>query len=291
MSREEIRSAFLDDPLALSVERLESKVAHLLQETEEENTRTDLLGRIESGTAGPILTETENGHIVADIAREQFEREAGTDPYFWIAATPVVARSHSVPVQNAELQKMLRHPPGSRPNGWNMEAVYERPRAYVDGLVRGDESFEQLRLAQNGHCEFRTPLSEHFCWKQSPEEFARRPRLYPYPVVEYPVTFLRLYRHIKDDCGLEGEVLFQYEYRNLRGYILRPYHPRSIRFTSDPEPEPFPHQHYRWGPREFEDDFVPDETARLLLSDFYTQFGWEPHMIPFHTEDEGFAFG
>ena len=40
--------------------------------------------------------------------------------------------------------------------------------------------------------EFWAPLNDHFCWRQSDEEFERELKLYPFPVIEYPVAFTKL---------------------------------------------------------------------------------------------------
>jgi hypothetical protein len=78
--------------------------------------------------------------------------------------------------------------------------------------------------------EFWTPLDERFCWRQTLEEFRNGPRLYTYPVTEYPTTFLRLYQALIDISKIQDSFIINLHYANLKGYILLPYTPNTMRF-------------------------------------------------------------
>lgn len=288
MSHAEIRSAFLDEPVAKGISDLGSKVARLLEASERDSQYEWLRDHIRAGGTG--LSESENGRVVARLARERFEEGAGETPSFWIAVTPRDSLAGTLPVEEERLRDLLEDPPGSRPNGWSMEIRHESLTRTPDGLGRGDREDEYLEVTENGHMEFWTPLDEHFCWRQSQQEFQRRPRLYPYSVVEYPVSFLRLYRALADEFGVEGKVLLQYQYRNLTGYILRPFHPQAIRHRAIVG-GPYEGNHFQFGPRDLPHDFGPEKTALEALEPFYAAFGLEPFTIPFYDEEEeGFVF-
>lgn len=291
MSHEEIRSAFQDEPVSRKVSEIDGKVGRLIEATERDATFEWLEDRVRTG--GPGLTETADGEIIARLARKRFEDQVADSPYYWIAATPLEAQPGSIPVEDDDLRELLRDPPGSRRDGWNMEAIRETVHRTGEGLRRGDRKSRYLEITENGHLEFWTPLDAHFCWGQSEEEFQSRPRLNPFPLVEYPVTFLRLYRTLSGRYAIDGDVLFQYEYRNLRGYVLRPFHPRSIRYMAMATPDnPYEGDHFALGPSQQANDFHPEQLALELLQPLYGAFGFEPWMIPFFDEeDEKFVFG
>ena len=137
--------------------------------------------------------------------------------------------------------------------------------------------------------EFRTPLSEHFCWGQKTEEFENRPELYPYPVVEYLVTFLCLYEAILKSCELQGDILINLKYINLKGYRLRPYAPKQIGYMFADEIGLFKYDHLYLPPFKIDHTFDPDAVAYQLLKQFYSSFGFSSETIPFY-EGGHFSF-
>jgi len=151
-----------------------------------------------------------------------------------------------------------------------------------DGIEGGSKEFEYLALYSNAHMEFWAPLSEHFCWGQKREEFERRPELYPYPVVEYPVTFLRLYEAILKLSGLQGDFIVNLNYINLKGYRLRPYAPKQAGYIFADEVAPFQYAHLPLPPLEIDHSFNPDTTAYRLLEQVYSAFGLSSKTIPFY---------
>lgn len=172
-----------------------------------------------------------------------------------------------------------------------MEAGYRQVERFADGIKRRDRDEEYLELLSNGHMEFWTPLDEHFCWRQSQEEFRIRPRLYPYPVTEYPATFLRLFGAIIHNLGIAGDFLIDLQYMNLQGYILLPYAPNAIGFMSGHETaKPFADKHLEVPRASVRSDFEPDRTAYDLIRIVYAAFGLEAEAIPFFTRDGKFGF-
>jgi len=93
-----------------------------------------------------------------------------------------------------------------------------------------------MKFVKNGHLEFWTAIDEYFCWQQDPAEMNIHPRLYPYSVVEHPLSFLRLYRALVDFLQIHSDILFQMQYLNVKGAILLPYQPESIGFKNPFEP-------------------------------------------------------
>ena len=162
----------------------------------------------------------------------------------------------------------------------------------LTGVELGIKEYRYLEVFDNGHLEFWTPLDDHFCWKQSEEERRVRPRLYPYPVVEYPVSFLRLAAALLGSAGYSEEVLIQLEYRNASGYILPPGQPEHFDFDSPLDPStPFAGRHLLVGPIRVPGTFKPHEVAFDLLKVVYQGFGVEVGGIPFRDSDGTFSFG
>ena len=138
----------------------------------------------------PCFLTVGDGDVLADATLDRFAEETGKEPFFRISITPAKPKLDLVDVGAQSVRELLIDPPGSRRAGWNMESGSFRIDRFEEGVRRGTKDFEYLELLSNGYMEFWTPLKEHFCWRQSPEEFRTRPSLYPIPVKEYPATFL-----------------------------------------------------------------------------------------------------
>ena len=214
--------------------------------------------------------------VLAEVLRERFETEVRASPFLWLGATPVTPRQRLIAVDDPEIVSMLSVPPGSRRGGWNMSGLDHSRRRSLTGVELGIKEYGYLEVFDNGHLEFWTPLDDRFCWGQSEEERRVRPRLYPYPVVEYPVSFLRLAAALLGSAGYSEEVLIQLEYRNASGYILPPGQPEHFDFYSPLVPHaPFAGPHLLIRPIRVPGTFKPDEVAFDLLKVVYQGFGVE----------------
>jgi hypothetical protein len=197
-----------------------------------------------------------------------------------------------VEVDSDNVRALFLNPPGSRPAGWNMGDHYFSVERIPDGLRHGSLEFQLLQLLGNGHIEFWTPLSEHFTWGQSEQERQHTPRLHPYAVIEYPTTFLRLYRAIIDVTGMEGEFIIQMHYRNLKGYVLSPGQPESVMYlVRTTMQRPYERQHLESPPLRVQQGFAPDPTAYQFVKTAYSAFGIPDREIPFYqSEEQQFVF-
>ncbi|MBI4298562.1 MAG: ATP-binding protein [Chloroflexi bacterium] len=283
----EIREAITEDTLGRRLSRIESAVARLAEDTAREREIRAMAAIAAEGPAAILLSE--NGEVVATSLRDRFRQEVGQQPYFRIAATPVSPRRTLLNVDATSVRDLLTHPPGSRRNGWNMEVTTARPIRTITGLVIGDKRFEYLELYENGHMEFWSPLGNHFCWRQTPEEFRVHPRLYPYPVVEYPVTFLRLYKPLLVDTGYSEDILVELEYRNVRNYVLRPGIPQDILFDTT-RVLPYQEAHLIVPSMRLINTFDADVAAYQAIRLVYAGFQLAEDAIPFYSEKHGFDF-
>ena len=290
MSLAEIREAFVNEPIGLRLAGIEASLAHLggfLVRDQQEKELTEA----SQASVSDALLRAEDGRALADVMRRRFENEVGERPFLWLSATPVTPRPRLLPLGQPEVDSLLSAPPGDRPDGWNMAGLYTTRRRSLTGLELGTKEYKYLEVFENGHLEFWTPLDEHFCWNQSEEERRIRPRLHPCPVVEYPVSFLRLAAALLEAAGYPDDRLIQLEYRNAAGYILRPGHPQSISFLMQSDrSKPFAQPHLRIAPRRVSGILSPDEVAFDLLSDVYRAFGVEAGGIPFRDSTGTFVF-
>lgn len=290
MSLAEIREAFVDGPVERRLGRLERSFSDFGRALMQDRQEDELAEAARTRASGRLL-RADDGNVLAKVMRERFETEAGELPFLWLGATPVAPHRCLIDVDRPEIASILSEPPGSRSGGWNMAGLDHPRRRSLVGLELGDKASECLDVFENGHLEFRTPLDGHFCWRQSEEERLARPRLYPYPVVEYPVSFLRLTEALLQEAGYTGEVLIQLQYWNVAGYILRPGQPNEIRFLSPRVPStPIADEHIKIGPTSVPMTFSPDEVAFDLLTFVYRAFDIGPKGIPFRNSAGVFSF-
>lgn len=288
MSIAEIRREFQEDRMQLGLESLSHKMDEVLKRLSTERA-AKLTGVTSEEPAKAELTpffpsSFSNGYKLIQATYDRMIRKVDGEPHFWIGVTPVLLDRDALDADSKGIRDLITTAPGSRSSGWNMESSRTIENV-ADGIERGSEDDEYLLLYRNAHMEFGIHLNQHFRWKQTPEDFAKRPELYPYPVVEYPVTFLRLYQAILQSAKLQGELIVQLVYLNLKGYRLRPYGPKQSGYMFADEVRPFPYQHLELPLLKVDQSFDPDRTAFSLLGQVYNAFGLSTDTIPFWHED------
>jgi len=275
MSIAEIRRAFQEDRAQLALDSMSHKIDEVMRSLPSREPPSV------SGTIPFFPSSFSDGYDLIRVASDRMMVEIDGKPYFWIAATPTSLNRTALDVDSSEIRGIITAPPGSRTHGWNME-LGARIENITDGIERGTKDYEYMVLYRNAHMEFWVPLDQHFCWTQKAKEFESRPGLYPYPVVEYPVTFLWLYKAILQLSRLQGNFIINLRYLNLRGYRLRPYAPRQVGYMFADEVAPFQYDHLSLPPLEIDHSFNPDTTAYQLLGQVYSAFGLSSETIPFY---------
>jgi hypothetical protein len=292
MSIAEVRRAFQGDRVQLALDLMSRQINEIRGILPEMG--SEILGNLpgkktsKTGTVPFFPCSYTDGNRLVQFAYEKVRGEINGKPYFWIAATPMLLNKNALDIDSPEIRQVINAPPGSRPSGWNME-LSATINNIPDGIERGSKEFEYLALYRNAHMEFWTPLRERFCWTQKVEEFKKRPELYPYPVVEYPVTFLRLYKAVSELPGFQGNFIINLCYLNLRGYRLRPYAPKQVGYMFADELKPFDYDNLILPPLRKAYPFDPDKTGYELLVQVYEAFGLSSKMIPFY-ETRSFKF-
>ena len=114
--------------------------------------------------------------------------------------------------------------------------------------------------------------------------------LFPYPVCEYPVTFMMLVKAIYSAAGIDSEILVQQEYRNLSGFLLVGDHPANPWFgEGDRFQRVYTEPHAIGEQQTIEPEFIPDRVAYGLIKEIYTSFGLREDLIPFFDADLNFV--
>jgi hypothetical protein len=214
------------------------------------------------------------------VMQNEFEAKVGKKPFFRITGTPTNLGEISASLSDRELLQLLERPPG-RDSGWTVRPLPPLRRNAL-GFENDRIDFQHMKFIRNGHIEFWTAIDHYFCWQQDEASFNHRPRLYPYPVVEYPVSFCRLYKQLITHLNIHSHITFQMQYINIKGVILLPYRPDSIGFMHPMDPiKPADRDRLVFPKQTVSPAFDPDVTALQLVEDLYYEFGYAREHIPF----------
>jgi hypothetical protein len=210
----------------------------------------------------------------------EYETRIRTAPFFRITGTPSNLGEVLAPVNDLALFQMLENPPG-RDQGWTVRPLPPLRRNAL-GFENDRIDFHHLKFIRNGHLEFWTAIDQSFAWQQDEVSFKQHPRLYPYPVVEHPLSFCRLYRKLVEHLNIRSNVIFQMQYLNIKGVILLPYRPDSIGFMHPMHPiKPAERNRLVFPKHSVACDFDPDLAALALIEELYFEFGYDRKQIPF----------
>lgn len=279
MTYGEIKDAFMGEHVAIVLSRIQAQLSALSEQPVEATPQST-----------QQLLVIKDGHNLAAVTYKRFSKEVGDNPFFRIAVTPASPKPDFIDPTSTTVKTLIEMPPSSRPSGWNMDLSPAEVELFGAGIKRGIKNYEYLELLKNAHMEFWKPIDEHFCHKQSDEEFKKHPTLYPYPVVEYPTTFLRLYSELIKKLPFKSDLLINMCYLNIKGYNLLPYAPGSIGFTFHQTTKVYDEPHIILPEKRVQPDFDPDKTTYSLIEQVFNSFGLEAKMIPFFTNESVFKF-
>lgn len=280
----EIREAFNNDYIGRKLSEIENYLRRNNECQSKEEMKKQILEKVETDRFENYLSISDKD-LLNQATLLRFEKETKDLSYLWLSINPTTINANIFDVESKEFRELIHKPPGSRDGGWNMESSYFKFERIEEGIRRGEKRFEYLEVWENGHMEFWTPLDDHFCWRQTAEEFQKRPRLYPYPVTEYPTTFLRLYRALLDLFSVTNDFVLTLYLRNLKGYILLPYAPNSIGFMHPSSIiEPYKKDNLIRSIH-LDHGFKPDLASFNILKPIYAAFGYDSEAIPFFDKN------
>lgn len=274
MTHEEIRAAFLEDRILRGILELNAGLDALLRQQTHER-----LHLIQPSDNALGASSPEELRRLMDL---RFEQAVADAPFFRLSALPLRLSPANVDVGDPEVRRVFEDPPLTDESGW---AVYgDKASVTVEGIETPPGVRDQrLVVLRNGFIEFSQPArSELFQWRQSESEAEKHPWLYPYAVCELPVNFVRLAKAIYEAAHLQGEAGFFIEFRNIKGFTLRPYGPESIGFLrSGPGTlRPYPDKDFKGREVRVAIPFEADPVAFQLVEQLYNAFGLERQHIP-----------
>jgi len=274
----EIRQAFSEDWLGIQVSRMSEDLSVLTREIRNSGNVDRVRRLVAEGNENAVLDLTD-GKDLLETRYELFKSRTGTESRFFMAACPLELRGRAEFPD--DVREILRTPPGSRPTAWSMHWDQKKIIHTANGLHWGRPGIEEAELLFNGLLEMRIDIAERFFHRQNPEEIRTKPRLYPYPVVEYPATFLRLYGALAQQLDSRGDSIVWMVYRNIAGHYLRPGAPGSIDFdfpVKDPRPM---EKETLFFSATFDPTETTDEVAFSLVKQLYAAFGLRESAVPF----------
>lgn len=228
-----------------------------------------------------------NALDLANKLKLEFTNRIGLRRFYRLTAIPSTIQDHMEKLARSEVRNLLLHPEG-RDAGW-LTAAFPPLIHSTIGLESTHSERHQVRLLNSGTLEFSTPVDDSFCWQQPSDSMKQHPRLYPYAVVEYPLSFCREYLRITELLELSGEVTFHLELYNIRNAVLLPFRPESLGYAMPTAAvRPIEKVDLFLKPATVSIPFSPDKVTLLLLLDLYRAFGYEEKHIPFRKQDGTF---
>lgn len=233
------------------------------------------------------LNELVDGKALANSAVEDFVKTYD-EPAFYIGVVPRHPNPSQIDLSSKPVSDFLQaYSNEDRELGWNMKIVSRRRINRSSAKISmGEPEVATISVLANGYMSFQTPLNERFCWGQSDEEFKSRPRLSPYAVVEFSVSFLRMYRRFIDTFSIsDNEWCVVICYHKVNGYFLAPGHPMNPFYDSG-DAKMYSGSDDILIADVMSGEFMPDAIGYKLLSRVYECFGLTERNIPFFVDEQ-----
>ncbi len=223
-----------------------------------------------------------------------FVKAISDQPYYRIFASPNESDRNVVSTEDQCIRDILYNPPNKRWAGFGVTGLWEKEMYQLEEGIKGRNiTGGQITLLKNGYFEVRCPIDRQFQRGWGSLQFAIPNSvkwLYPYVVIEFPVSFMRLVKAIYDESGIDSDVFIQQNYHNIIGYALPegpPTYPTFGAFLDERGvyEGPSPIHSEQW----VRNDFIPDHVAYGLVKDVYAKFGLvDARSIPAFDENGNF---
>lgn len=278
----EIKHFFTNNTFSKKLLEIEAGIKELLQKGSSER-KIEMINMLINEQISDL--DVDDGKILAEASYKKFISCIGNEPFFRISILPINAKRDLIDVDTPEVTNLIKDPPNQRESGWNMDGSYAETERFSEGLFRKGILNDTLILKQNGFMEFFKKIDSTFCWNQTEDEFKKRPRLYPYPVIEYPLSFMKLYKLLISRFNKETSFIVTMGYFNIKGYVLYPGHPNSIEFNVPRNYiSPYQKENLTVPLLVIDNNFSPDEVTLSLVKFVYNTFGYTDDRIPFYDK-------
>lgn len=224
-----------------------------------------------------------------DEMKKRFLEKISDDRFFRLAVTPVSFRDIVLLDMN-KVKDILLSPSYKRESGWTTETIGNFVTT-LEGIENDNFSWRHLNFLKNGFLEFWVKVDESFCWQQNAEEMKNHPRLYPYVVCEYPVSFFYLLKDLISSLSISSEYIFEGGFYNCKGAYMRPGHTKSVMYQAGfYKPVYWIHDYpLELRERRIAKDFTPEPEAYNTVVEIYNAFSIsDEKAIPFFDEKGNF---
>ena len=222
-----------------------------------------------------------------------FVKAISNEPYYHIFASPNESNGHVVSTEDQRICDILYNPPNKRWAGFGVTGLLKREVFQSKESISGQNvTGGSITLLRDGYFEVQCPIKRQFQRGWSSPQFAIPQSvkwLYPYVVIEFPVSFMRLVKAIYDQAGIDSDVYVQQSYHNITGYALPegpPTYPTFGAFIEERgmyESTTPIHSEKR-----VPNEFIPDHVAYDLVKVVYAAFGLGTKAIPAFDENRNF---
>lgn len=218
------------------------------------------------------------------IRRAETIAELKGKPYMAIGALPLFSSAKEiVDVRDGTIRNILIEDPNQRYTGWsfNFEG-YGHVHPTLEGLIaypRNAADWKSLRLYRNGYFETKILIDEHFCREGtevtlSNGQTGRSLLLYPYALAEFPVSFFRMLKKIKEYLGVEEDHLAFVSLFNIRDYSLKRHRPQAIGYAGS-EIAVWDKDHLEIPALQINLARSPDDLAKIFCDRIWQAFSYE----------------
>lgn len=220
--------------------------------------------------------------------KREILEEIDATPYYVITVTPIFVGTEVVEIRDQKLRELLCNPPGQRYEGWPVPTGC-RPEPTLNGLTTEVRDWKTLELFRNGHVELRVKIDQDsFCRQQVELEGRQYHVLYPYALVEYPVSLLRLSKAMYAHLSLTDLAVVSLSLYNINEFALYRY------ATRDPGgdyygPRFWDKPHLEIPARQVPSLNEPDRVAKEFVDRIWQAFGYE--QAPLFDDQGNFQLG
>lgn len=214
-------------------------------------------------------------------------------PYYRIFALPNKSNGKVVSTEDQCIRDILYNPPNKRWAGFGVTGLLKREVSQLkEGISGHNITGGHITLLKNGYFEVICPINIQFQRGWDSPQFAIPKSvkwLYPYVVIEFPVSFMRLLKDIYDKSDIDSGVTIEQYYHNITEYALPegpPTYPTFGAFID--ERGVYEGTSPIHSVQQVSNNFIPDHVAYGLVADVYSKFGLGAKAIPAFDENKRF---
>lgn len=210
--------------------------------------------------------------------RREVLEEIGAASYYVVSVTPVFVSAEAVNIRDPRIRHLLANPPHQRPGGWTISfGSHAAPCPTLHGLTVEIPNAKAIEVFRNGHIELRVGIKGSFCPDHATIEGQEYPLLRAHPLIEYPVSLLRLSKVVYAHLGILDPVVISLALYNIGGFALvrRAEEGSWMTPVSGHGPTVWKKKHLEIPPRQIASLDQPDRVAEEFADRIWQAFGFD----------------